>query len=125
LVKNFDRSQIVLALDFKIIDDHPFICTHGWQNVSKVNLYDFLSSETYFQNILATDISLDGAMNGPSIHTYKYICDNFKSLNLIASGGIKSISDIKTLKELGINESIVGKAIYEKNILLEELVYVN
>ena len=30
LVKNFDRSQIVLALDFKIIDDHPFICTHGW-----------------------------------------------------------------------------------------------
>ena len=104
---------------------NPFICTHGWQNVSEVNLYDFLSSECYFQNILATDISLDGAMNGPSIHTYKYICDNFKSLNLIASGGIKSISDIKTLKELGINESIVGKAIYEKNILLEELVYVN
>ena len=64
-------------------------------------------------------------MNGPSIHTYQYICDNFKSLNLIASGGIKSISDIKTLKKLGINESIVGKAIYEKNILLEELVYVN
>ena len=125
LVENFDRSQIVLALDFKIIDDHPFICTHGWQNVSEVNLYDFLSSESYFQNILATDISLDGAMNGPSIHTYQYICDNFKSLNLIASGGIKSISNIKTLKELGINESIVGKAIYEKNILLEELVYVN
>jgi len=125
LLKNFDQSQVILALDFKIIDDHPFICTHGWQNVSEVNLYDFLSSESYFQNILATDISLDGAMNGPSTYTYRYICDNFKSVNLIASGGIKSISDINTLKELGINESIVGKAIYEKNILLEELMNVN
>ena len=63
--KNFDSNQIVLALDFKVINDIPKIYTHGWQNTTDLSLYDFLSNQSFFLNILATDISLDGAMQGP------------------------------------------------------------
>jgi len=119
--KNFDSNQIVLALDFKVINDIPKIYTHGWQNTNDLSLYDFLSSQSFFLNILATDISLDGAMEGPSFDIYEDILNTFPLINLIASGGIRSIEDLDTLKTLKIKEAIIGKAIYEKNISLEDL----
>ena len=119
--KNFDSNQIVLALDFKVINDIPKIYTHGWQNTTDLSLYDFLSNQSFFLNILATDISLDGAMKGPSFDIYEDILNAFPLVNLIASGGIRSFEDLDTLKTLKIKEAIIGKAIYEKNIPLEDL----
>ena len=119
--KNFDSNQIVLALDFKVINDIPKIYTHGWQNTTDLSLYEFLSSQSFFLNILATDISLDGAMKGPSFDIYEDILNAFPLVNLIASGGIRSFEDLDTLKTLKIKEAIIGKAIYEKNIPLEDL----
>ena len=121
LQANFDPDQIVLGLDFKDIQGQPMIFTHGWQNQSSVNLIEFLNAYSYFSNILATDISLDGAMKGPSLHTYKSILHRFSSINLIASGGISSIKDIEGLKILGCKEAVIGKAIYEKAFSLKEL----
>ena len=119
--KNFDADQIVLALDFNEIEGTPYIYTHGWKDNSNVNLYDFISDNSFFNNFLATDISLDGVMKGPSINTYQKILNMFPSINLIASGGITSIDDVIKLKQINIKESIVGKAIYEKKISLSEL----
>ena len=119
--KNFDSNQIVLALDYKVVNDIPKIYTHGWQNTTDLSLYEFLSDQSFFLNILATDISLDGAMQGPSFDIYKDILNVFPLLNLIASGGIRSLEDLDALKSLRIKEAIVGKAIYEKNISLEDL----
>ena len=119
--KNFDSNQIVLALDYKVVNDIPKIYTHGWQNTTDLSLYEFLSDQSFFLNILATDISLDGAMQGPSFDIYKDILNVFPLLNLIASGGIRSLEDLDALKSLKIKEAIVGKAIYEKNISLEDL----
>ena len=119
--KYFDSNQIVLALDFKVVNDIPKIYTHGWQNTTDLSLYEFLSDQSFFLNILATDISLDGAMQGPSFDIYKDILNVFPLLNLIASGGIRSLEDLDALKSLRIKEAIVGKAIYEKNISLEDL----
>jgi phosphoribosylformimino-5-aminoimidazole carboxamide ribotide isomerase len=121
LERNFDNEQIVLALDFKIINKIPMIYTHGWQDNSEIALYDFLRNNSYFTNILATDISLDGAMKGPSFHEYGEVLNSFPLINLIASGGIRSLDDLNALKEMNINESIVGKAIYEQNISLLDL----
>ena len=121
LKNNFDSSQIVLALDFKIINNIPTIYTHGWQDNSEIPLYQFLSDQPFYSNILATDISLDGAMLGPSFSIYKDLLDLFPSINLIASGGIRSLDDLSKLKLLNIQEAIIGKAIYEKNISLRDL----
>jgi len=121
LQANFDPDQIVLGLDFKDIQGQPMIFTHGWQNQSSVNLIEFLNTYSYFSNILATDISLDGAMEGPSLLTYKSILHRFSSINLIASGGISSIKDIEDVKILGCKEVVIGKAIYEKALSLKEL----
>jgi phosphoribosylformimino-5-aminoimidazole carboxamide ribotide isomerase len=121
LKKNFDADQVVLALDFKINNFIPTIYTHGWQDNSQIDLYDFLGAQSFFLNILATDISLDGLMKGPSLNTYKEILKLFPSLNLIASGGIKSLQDLDVLKAMKISETVVGKAIYEENISLRDL----
>ena len=121
LQKNFDSEQIVLALDFKLKNNIPTIFTHGWQDNSMTALNDFLDNCLYFKNILATDISLDGAMQGPNFNVYKEILNLYPSLNLIASGGIRSLDDLNSLKTLNVKEAVVGKAIYEKSIFLEDL----
>jgi phosphoribosylformimino-5-aminoimidazole carboxamide ribotide isomerase len=121
LKNNFDSNQIVLALDFKVRNDIPKIYTHGWQDSTELSLYDFLADQSYFSNVLATDISLDGAMQGPSIKIYKDLLNIFPTLNLIASGGIRSLDDLDILQSLKIKEAVVGKAIYEKNISLRDL----
>ena len=121
LKNNFDSSQIVLAIDFQIINNIPTIYTHGWQDNSEIPLYQFLSDQPFYSNILATDISLDGAMLGPSFSIYKDLLDLFPSINLIASGGIRSLDDLNKLKLLNIQEAIIGKAIYEQNISLRDL----
>jgi phosphoribosylformimino-5-aminoimidazole carboxamide ribotide isomerase len=121
LKNNFDSCQIVLALDFKIINDTPTIYTHGWQDNSEIPLYEFISDQSFYSNILATDISLDGAMQGPSYSVYKDLLHLFPSINLIASGGIRSLDDLNKLKSMNIKEAIIGKAIYEKNISLRDL----
>jgi phosphoribosylformimino-5-aminoimidazole carboxamide ribotide isomerase len=121
LEKNFESKQIVLALDFKIQNQIPTIFTHGWQDNSNTSLHDFLNNHLFFKNILATDISLDGAMEGPNFDVYKEILELFPALNLIASGGIRSLEDLNKLKVLNLKEAVVGKAIYEKNISLVDL----
>ena len=121
LKNHFDSSQIVLALDFKKINNAPIIYTHGWQDNSEIPLYQFISDQPFYSNILATDISLDGAMEGPSFSVYKDLLHLFPSINLIASGGIRSLDDLNNLKSMNINEAIIGKAIYEKNISLRDL----
>ena len=118
---NFDPNQIVLALDFKNIEDELMIFTHGWKENSKVNLFDFISGNSFFKNILATDISLDGVLMGPSFNAYKKILDLYPSINLIASGGIRSKKDLNALSKLNVKEAVVGKAIYEQEISLTDL----
>jgi phosphoribosylformimino-5-aminoimidazole carboxamide ribotide isomerase len=121
LERNFDSSQIVLALDFKVNNNVPTIYTHGWQDNTEIELYEFIRNNSFFNNILATNISLDGAMQGPSLSEYKAVLSLFPSLSLIASGGIRSLDDLDRLKDMKINEAIIGKAIYEHNISLLDL----
>lgn len=99
------------------------VATNGWAELSTRRLEDFL--QEYFEKgiryVLSTDISRDGMMQGASIELYKSLKQKFPSLNIIASGGISNISEIEELESFGIYGVIIGKALYEKKILIDEL----
>jgi phosphoribosylformimino-5-aminoimidazole carboxamide ribotide isomerase len=120
LKNNFPIEKIVYGLDFKIVDEVPLLSVNGWTENTNINLFDYIKENYWIKNILATDISLDGTLNGPNIDIYKQILTN-KDLNLIASGGIGSIDDISKLQLIKSQECVVGKAIYEEKISLLEL----
>ena len=72
-------------------------------------------------NVLCTDISKDGMLQGPAIDLYKQIMAEFPDMHLIASGGVSCIEDIEALDKAGIPAVVFGKAIYEGKIKMEEL----
>ena len=89
------------------------IAIKGWLEKSAYSLDEFL---TKMQNlgvktVICTDVSKDGAMKGPNCDLYNHIAQTY-SLEVVASGGVSSIEDIKTLKEAGAHGAIVGKAYY-------------
>lgn len=118
-IQVYGAEKIILGADVKDL----FIATNGWLETSTLSLFDFL--ETYYQkgirNVLCTDISKDGMLEGPAFELYSSIMKKFKDLDLIASGGISCIEDVKRLKSEGIPSVVIGKAIYENKIDLNEL----
>ena len=120
LKENIDVNKIIFGLDFNLINKTPLLSVNGWTKNTNISLYDFIKNNKWIKNILATDISVDGTLNGPNLDVYKNLL-TYKNLNLIASGGIGSLDDINNLKSIFCNECVVGKALYENKISLKEL----
>ena len=120
LKENIDVNKIIFGLDFNLINKKPLLSVNGWTKNTNISLYDFIKNNKWIKNILATDISVDGTLNGPNLDVYKNLL-TYKNLNLIASGGIGSLDDINNLKSILCNECVVGKALYENKISLKEL----
>ena len=118
--ENIDVNKIIFGLDFNLINKRPLLSVNGWTKNTNISLYDFIKDNKWIKNILATDISVDGTLNGPNLDVYKNLL-TYKNLNLIASGGIGSLDDINNLKSILCNECVVGKALYENKISLKEL----
>ena len=124
-LKNYiDINKIIFGLDFNLSNDTPLLSIHGWTKRTDINLYDYINNNKWIKNILATDISVDGTLKGPNLNIYKNLLAN-KNINLIASGGIGSLEDINNLRSILCNECVVGKAIYENKISLQDLKNVN
>lgn len=124
-IKNYiDLNKVIYGLDFKTKNNIPFLAVNGWTENTSIKLFDYINMNPWIKNILATDISVDGTLLGPNINIYKKILKD-KRINLIASGGIGSIDDIYKLIKISANECVVGKAIYENKIPLEDLKNVN
>ena len=124
-LKNYiDVNKIIFGLDFNLSNDTPLLSIQGWTNSTDINLYDYINNNKWIKNILATDISVDGTLKGPNLNIYKNLLSN-KNINLIASGGIGSLEDINNLRSIFCNECVVGKAIYENRISLQDLKNVN
>lgn len=89
------------------------IAVKGWIEKSEYGLDEFLQKmqELGVKTVICTDVSKDGAMKGANVELYKHISDNF-SLQVIASGGVSSIENIKEIKNSGAYGAIVGKAYY-------------
>jgi phosphoribosylformimino-5-aminoimidazole carboxamide ribotide isomerase len=98
------------------------IATQGWLEKSEFDVVDFISGyeNKGVKSVICTDINKDGMLQGTANELYTEILKKSK-VNLIASGGVSSIKDLEKLKELGCEGAIIGKAIYEGNITLNEL----
>ena len=113
------NHRILLGADCK---DRK-ISIDGWQTATAVSIFDLLKDYAGkgVRSAFVTDIGRDGAMAGPSVDLYREILAAVPELRLIASGGVSSIADVKSLDAIGCSAVIVGKAIYEGRISDEEL----
>lgn len=112
-------SKIIIAAD--VLDYKVRI--KGWTENSNVHLFDHIKycRELGIENFLCTDIAVDGMLTGPNFSLYQTAIEKFPEIKLTASGGVSNINDILKLKELPVRGVVVGKAIYENKINLEEL----
>lgn len=118
-LNKYGADKILLGADVK--DEK--IAVGGWLETTNISIFDFIkeNNEGGIKTIFCTDIAKDGLLQGPSLDLYKKIITQFPKLNLIASGGVASIKDLEELKEAGCSGAIVGKAIYEGRITMDEL----
>ncbi len=119
ILAKYGPDKIVVATDSK----DEMILTKGWTENSKVTLWQHLDYCTSIgiKYFLCTDIRKDGTLEGPNNDLYKKIMELHPKIKLIASGGIGTAADLWKLTESNIYASVVGKAIYENKISLEEL----
>lgn len=117
-INKYGADKIILGADCL----NRKIATQGWLESTELDVIDFIKNYTLkgINNVICTDISKDGMLQGPSIELYEEIITQ-SNLNLIASGGISTISDLRKLSNLGCEGAILGKAIYEGYISLKEL----
>jgi len=119
----FGANKFLIGAD--VLDEK--IKISGWLEDGGINIFDFIGKMISLgvSDIFCTDISKDGAMKGPSVELYKRIIAEHPEINLIASGGVTSMEDLHQLKTIGCNAAIVGKAIYEGQITLQQLSTIN
>ena len=115
----YGADKLILGADAK----NGMIATHGWLETTSLEVGPFIDSYLAkgFFRVICTDIALDGMLSGPSFALYDELLSNRPSLHLIASGGIASIEDVYALHKGGLGGAIIGKALYEGAITLEEL----
>lgn len=118
LIERYGADKIILGADC----DNRMIKTSGWLESSDKDVIDFILQyqKKVIQQVICTDISKDGMLQGPSTKLYKEIIAK-TSTQLIASGGISCIEDVEKMEEIGCAGTIIGKAIYEGKIELKEL----
>lgn len=119
----YGAGKFLLGADVK--DEK--ITVSGWTEQTDVWIYDFIEKQMDkgVHQIFCTDVSKDGALEGPSLELYKNIVLKFPKLHFIASGGVSNMDDVYQLGAIGCKGVIIGKAIYEGRVRLSELVKLN
>ena len=118
-IEKYGSNKIILGAD---VHDKK-IAVGGWLETTQLDLFDYLKdySDKGIEYVICTDISKDGLLQGSSNELYQEIMEEFPKMKLVASGGVTSAKDLDKLQEIGVYGAIVGKAIYEGKITLEEL----
>jgi phosphoribosylformimino-5-aminoimidazole carboxamide ribotide isomerase len=95
----------------------------GWKEFSGMKLFDAIKlyQEKGVNNFLLTNISKDGTLDGPDVNTIVKINNIFKSINIISSGGISDITDIIRLRNTNCYGVILGKALYDKKLTINQV----
>lgn len=119
-LERFGPERIILGADVR----DGKICINGWREDTAEDIIAFLS---YYvgkgvRHVLCTDISKDGMLAGPSFDLYGRILKAFPGIDLIASGGVSSVGDIRRLACEGVPSVVFGKAVYEGKIDVSTLV---
>ena len=119
MVRTFGEEAIVAGVDAK----DGMVAVEGWEKVSSLTASDLcLTMKEYgVRHIVYTDISRDGMLSGPNVEATRKLTEE-TGLDIIASGGVSCMEDLKCLHEAGIRGAIIGKALYETRIDLAEAV---
>lgn len=121
-VEEFGAERICIALDVRARNGGYAVAADGWAGEGGRTLTQALAEFPLgiISHVLVTDISHDGALNGPNIELMKQTRAARPDIQLQASGGVAKLEDLKALKESGVSAVIVGRALYEKRFTLEE-----
>ena len=112
-------ERIAVGADIK----DGFVAVKGWTEKTQVDAFDFCRrmQNLGIKTVICTDISRDGAMRGTNRELYKALSKELK-MDIIASGGVSDMEDVKALRAMDIHGAIIGKAYYTKAICLKEAI---
>ncbi len=115
----YGPEKIILGADTR----DGKISINAWQEDTKIEIYDFVQGymDLGITRLICTDIARDGMLGGTSLDMYKALKEKFPTLEIIASGGVSGMADIRELDKAGIDGVIFGKAFYEGNITSQEI----
>ncbi len=118
-IKKYGGEKMLLGADVK----HDKVVIGGWLQATELDIFDFVESNLQMgvQQIFCTDVLMDGLLQGASDNLYKRMLAKFPTLHLIASGGVSKIEDVENLQAIGCKGVIIGKAIYEGKITINEM----
>lgn len=119
MIQQYGPEKFFVGADVK----NERLAISGWLEQTDIYVYDFINRyrEKGVTQFFCTDIAKDGMMEGPSTALYKTILKECRGIELTASGGVSRLDDLFTLQEAGCVAAIVGKAIYEGNISMNDL----
>ena len=119
-LQKYGAEHLILGADVR----NGYISINGWKEDSSMQLDTFLKSymEQGTRNVLCTDISRDGMLQGTASEMYRHLMNSYPHMHLIASGGVSSIQDIEELERAGVPAVVFGKSIYEGKIDIGELI---
>jgi len=118
-LNHFGPEKMILSADAYM----GKLKTDAWENQTDIDVLSFIKKleQEGLKYVVCTDISKDGLLSGPSLELYQNILKN-SQVKLVASGGVSSIQDVLTLREVGCDATIIGKAIYENHLSIDEIV---
>ena len=121
--EKYGADRFLLGADVK----NEKLAIGGWLETTGIDIIDFIGKYLGhgIRQLFCTDVSKDGKLEGPSIDLYRKILHHFPNIHFIASGGVSSKDDLILLREIGCNGVIVGKAIYENRISINDLTAFN
>jgi phosphoribosylformimino-5-aminoimidazole carboxamide ribotide isomerase len=117
VLEDIGSKRLAVALDY--VDGR--IVTQGWKQRTEICLDEALTNlfQIGVRIFLLTDVTRDGLMVGPDLDSLSR-CRRISDVQIIAAGGIASLGDLQQLKEIGVDEVVVGKALYEERFTLKE-----
>lgn len=117
MIERYD-DKIIVSIDAR----NGFIATDGWEDLSKKKALDYIKELKSFglKRIVYTDIDKDGMLSGPNFKIYEDL-KNTLDIEIIASGGVTTMKDIEILRNMRLYGAIVGKALYDGKLNLEEV----
>lgn len=117
LITEFGPEQIVVGIDAR----DGMVAVDGWEKTSSIQAFDLCIRMKQYgvRHIVYTDISRDGMLSGPNVAATKSLTE-MTGLDIIASGGMSCMEDLQALCDEGVKGAIIGKALYEKKIILPD-----
>lgn len=119
---SFGSDRLTLALDTRRVGNDWLLPSEGWTRMEAATLEELASwyAERGARHLLCTDIERDGMLTGFNLELYRYLADHVPELALQASGGVRSVADIRAAREAGAKAVILGRALLEGRFSLED-----